>query len=94
MCASGRARARGRGPAAGPPHEDAAEAFVAAVDRGRYRCFVGDQAVTAMAARELGHRRVVVGDMVRLAGDISGAPGRARAHRQGAAADVGPPAVA
>jgi len=58
-----------------PAHEDAAEAFVAAVDRGRYRCFVGDRAVTAMGARELGHRRVVVGDLVRLAGDTSGAPG-------------------
>ncbi|HEX9527888.1 MAG TPA: GTPase RsgA, partial [Streptosporangiaceae bacterium] len=58
-----------------PAHEDAAEAFVAAVDRGRYRCFVGDRAVTAMGARELGHRRVVVGDLVRLSGDISGAPG-------------------
>jgi ribosome biogenesis GTPase len=58
-----------------PAHSDATEAFVAAVDRGRYRCFVGDLAVTAMGARELGHRRVVVGDQVRLAGDISGAPG-------------------
>ena len=58
-----------------PAHEDAAEAFVAAVDRGRYRCFVGDRAVTAMGARELGHRRVVVGDVVRLIGDTSGAPG-------------------
>ncbi len=58
-----------------PAHSDAAEAFVAAVDRGRYRCFVGDRAVTAMGARELGHRRVVVGDLVRLAGDTSGAPG-------------------
>jgi ribosome biogenesis GTPase / thiamine phosphate phosphatase len=58
-----------------PAHSDATQAFVAAVDRGRYRCFVGDLAVTAMGARELGHRRVVVGDQVRLAGDISGAPG-------------------
>jgi ribosome biogenesis GTPase len=58
-----------------PAHESAEEAFVAAVDRGRYRCFVGDRAVTAMAARELGHRRVVVGDQVRLTGDTSGAPG-------------------
>jgi len=57
-----------------PAHADAAEAFVAAVDRGRYRCFAGDRAVTAVAARELGHRRVVVGDMVLLAGDVSGAP--------------------
>ena len=58
-----------------PAHSDAAEAFVAAVDRGRYRCFIGDRAVTAMGARELGHQRIVVGDLVRLAGDTSGAPG-------------------
>jgi ribosome biogenesis GTPase / thiamine phosphate phosphatase len=48
---------------------------VAAVDRGRYRCFVGDRAVTAVAARELGHRRVVVGDRVQLTSDTSGADG-------------------
>ena len=58
-----------------PAHEDAAEAFVVAVDRGRYHCVIGDREVTAMTARELGHRRVVVGDTVSLAGDISGAPG-------------------
>ena len=57
-----------------PAHESADEGFVAAVDRGRYRCYVGDRAVTAVAVRELGHRRVVVGDQVRLTGDTSGAP--------------------
>jgi ribosome biogenesis GTPase / thiamine phosphate phosphatase len=57
-----------------PAHESADEGFVAAVDRGRYRCYVGDRAVTAVAARELGHRRVVVGDQVRLTGDTSGTP--------------------
>lgn len=31
--------------------------------------------ITAMAARELGRKRVVVGDTVALAGDVSGAPG-------------------
>jgi ribosome biogenesis GTPase / thiamine phosphate phosphatase len=36
---------------------------------------VGDRTVTAMTARELGHRGVVVGDRVALAGDTSGAPG-------------------
>jgi ribosome biogenesis GTPase len=36
---------------------------------------IGDREVTAMTARELGHRRVVVGDMVSLAGDTSGAAG-------------------
>jgi ribosome biogenesis GTPase len=48
---------------------------VAAVDRGRYHCVIGDHEVTAMTARELGRRRVVVGDWVSLAGDTSGAPG-------------------
>jgi ribosome biogenesis GTPase / thiamine phosphate phosphatase len=63
-----------------PAHEDAAEAFVAAVDRGRYTCVpsdpaAADQDITAMKARELGRRSVVVGDTVSLAGDVSGAPG-------------------
>jgi ribosome biogenesis GTPase / thiamine phosphate phosphatase len=49
---------------------------VATVDRGRYGCLIGgDQPVTAMKARELGRRSVVVGDRVALAGDVSGAPG-------------------
>ena len=46
-----------------------------AVDRGRYHCVIGDRELTAMTARELGHRRVVVGDMVSLAGDTSGGAG-------------------
>jgi ribosome biogenesis GTPase len=63
-----------------PAHEDAAEAFVAAVDRGRYTCVVeGREAVgeeiTAMKARELGRRSVVVGDTVSLVGDSSGDQG-------------------
>jgi ribosome biogenesis GTPase len=45
------------------------------VDRGRYQCWVGDRAITAMKARELGRGGVVVGDRVSLAGDISGQPG-------------------
>jgi ribosome biogenesis GTPase / thiamine phosphate phosphatase len=48
---------------------------VTGVDRGRYRCWLGDRAVTAMKARELGRRGVVVGDRVQLAGDVSGEPG-------------------
>jgi ribosome biogenesis GTPase / thiamine phosphate phosphatase len=60
-----------------PAHEDAAEAFVAAVDRGRYTCVVEGreapgQEITAMRARELGRRSVVVGDTVSLVGDSSG----------------------
>jgi ribosome biogenesis GTPase / thiamine phosphate phosphatase len=53
---------------------------VTAVDRGRYSCVLAgqeaaDAQVTAMKARELGRRSVVVGDTVSLAGDVSGAPG-------------------
>lgn len=58
-----------------PAHAEAIEAFVTAVDRGRYRCVVGDRVVTAMKARELGRGNIVVGDTVSLAGDVSGAPG-------------------
>ena len=47
-----------------------------AVDRGRYTCFVntpaGGHPVVAVRARELGRRGVVVGDQVRLVGDVSG----------------------
>jgi len=55
---------------------------VVAVDRGRYTCVTADDpttddvaTVTAMRARELGRRSVVVGDRVALVGDTSGAPG-------------------
>jgi ribosome biogenesis GTPase / thiamine phosphate phosphatase len=48
---------------------------VVAVDRGRYTCVVDDGGVTAMRARELGRRSVVVGDRVALVGDTSGTPG-------------------
>jgi ribosome biogenesis GTPase / thiamine phosphate phosphatase len=98
-----------------PAHDDAAEAFVTAVDRGRYTCVLtgpdpaevraggrgtggreagrreagrreagglgagGREArgreVTAMKARELVRGSVVVGDIVSLAGDVSGDPG-------------------
>jgi ribosome biogenesis GTPase / thiamine phosphate phosphatase len=57
-----------------PAHEEATEAFVAAVDRGRYRCWIGDREVTAMKARELGRGGIVVGDIVSLSGDVSGKP--------------------
>ncbi|RAY13410.1 ribosome small subunit-dependent GTPase A [Actinomadura craniellae] len=57
-----------------PAHESAAAGFVTAVDRGRYRCLVDGHQVTAMRARELGRKGVVVGDRVALVGDISGEP--------------------
>ncbi len=58
-----------------PAHEDAIEAFVTGVDRGRYHCWTGERTITAMKARELGRGGVVVGDRVRLAGDVSGQAG-------------------
>jgi ribosome biogenesis GTPase / thiamine phosphate phosphatase len=57
-----------------PAHEEAVTGLVLAVDRGRYRCLVGDRPVTAMRARELGRKGVVVGDQVSLVGDTSGEP--------------------
>jgi ribosome biogenesis GTPase len=48
---------------------------VIAVDRGRYTCVVDDAPLTAMRARELGRKSVVVGDEVNLVGDTTGAPG-------------------
>jgi ribosome biogenesis GTPase len=48
---------------------------VVTVDRGRYTCFIEpDTFVTAMRARELGRRGVVVGDRVQIVGDVSGRP--------------------
>ncbi|WP_229403070.1 ribosome small subunit-dependent GTPase A [Micromonospora okii] len=63
-----------------PRHADAVDGFVIAVDRGRYTCVPPDAdpdtpLVTAMRARELGRKSVVVGDRVGLVGDTSGAAG-------------------
>jgi ribosome biogenesis GTPase / thiamine phosphate phosphatase len=57
-----------------PAHDDAVGGFVLAVDRGRYTCLVDGHRVTAMRAREMGRKSVVVGDRVRLVGDVSGRP--------------------
>jgi ribosome biogenesis GTPase / thiamine phosphate phosphatase len=59
-----------------PKHDDAVEGFVIAVDRGRYTVEMPEGAtVTAMRARELGRKSVVVGDRVALVGDVTGSPG-------------------
>ncbi|MFF5175458.1 ribosome small subunit-dependent GTPase A [Micromonospora sp. NPDC000089] len=63
-----------------PRHADAVDGFVIAVDRGRYTCVrpdsgPDDPTITAMRARELGRKSVVVGDRVGLVGDTSGAEG-------------------
>ncbi|USQ77151.1 ribosome small subunit-dependent GTPase A [Ornithinimicrobium cryptoxanthini] len=57
-----------------PAHKDAQEALVTAVDRGRYTTRLDGRPVTAMRARELGRKSIVVGDHVGLVGDISGGP--------------------
>lgn len=59
-----------------PAHEDAEEALVIGVDRGRYTTRIDDREVTAMRARELGRKSIVVGDRVGLVGDSAGGPDR------------------
>ena len=48
---------------------------VLTIDRGRYRLVVEGTDVTAAKARALGRKSVIVGDLVRLDGDITGTPG-------------------
>jgi ribosome biogenesis GTPase len=55
-----------------PTHENAIDATVIAVDRGRYTVQTADAVVTAVKARELGRRGLVVGDFVGVVGDVSG----------------------
>ncbi len=55
-----------------PAHDEATPAYVLAVDRGRFTCEVDGREVTAVRARELGRKSVVVGDHVALVGDVSG----------------------
>ncbi|MGZ4444067.1 MAG: ribosome small subunit-dependent GTPase A [Nocardioidaceae bacterium] len=62
-----------------PSYDDAVTARVVTVDRGRLTCLledgVEDRVVTAMKSRPLGRKAVVVGDQVRLVGDVSGDEG-------------------
>ena len=58
-----------------PTHDDAVVGVVVAVDRGRMSCLVDGVAVTAMKSRPLGRKGVVVGDQVRIVGDVSGRDG-------------------
>ena len=66
-----------------PAHEDAVPGFVTGVDRGRYAVLLAagvagkkapERIITAMRARELGRKSVVVGDEVALVGDTAGGP--------------------
>ena len=59
-----------------PSHDGAIYALVTTVDRGRTTCITDDAViVTAMKARELGPKSVVVGDRVKVVGDVSGTEG-------------------
>lgn len=61
-----------------PTYDDAVLAVVVAVDRGRLTCRLAEPPhtrVMAMKSRPLGRKGVVVGDRVRLVGDVTGADG-------------------
>lgn len=62
-----------------PDYSTAQTATIIEVDRGRVKCLVegpdGKKVITAMKARELGKKSVVVGDLVSIVGDISGDEG-------------------
>ncbi|MGH3446939.1 MAG: ribosome small subunit-dependent GTPase A [Nocardioidaceae bacterium] len=64
-----------------PAYDDAVPGLVITVDRGRYTVRVSPEGgvasrtVTAMKSRPLGRQGVVVGDRVRLVGDVTGDAG-------------------
>jgi ribosome biogenesis GTPase len=58
-----------------PSYDDAVDGTVVTVDRGRFTLLVGGRTVLAMKARPLGRKGVVVGDRVRVVGDVTGADG-------------------
>ena len=58
-----------------PTHDDALDGLVVTVDRGRFTLLVDGRSVYAMKARPLGRKGVVVGDRVRVVGDVSGDDG-------------------
>lgn len=58
-----------------PSHRDAVAGFVTAVSRGRYQVEIEGHTLTAVTARELGRAGIVVGDRVRVVGDLSGNQG-------------------
>lgn len=58
-----------------PTYDDAVDGVVVTVDRGRFTLLVDGAAVWAVKARPLGRKGVVVGDRVRVVGDVSGSDG-------------------
>ncbi len=57
-----------------PTYDDAVDGFVVTVDRGRLTLQIEGRTVMAVKARPLGRKGVVVGDRVRVVGDVSGTP--------------------
>ena len=62
-----------------PDYSKAKTATIIEVDRGRVQCLITEDknsvVITAMKARELGKKSVVVGDLVSIVGDTSGSEG-------------------
>lgn len=58
-----------------PSYADAPVGMVIGVDRGRYDVVLGNTRIKASRARELRNTAIVVGDRVRLTGDLSGVDG-------------------
>ncbi|MDR7251250.1 ribosome biogenesis GTPase [Nocardioides sp. BE266] len=58
-----------------PTYDDAVDARVVTVDRGRFTLLLEGRRVMAMKSRPLGRKGVVVGDHVRVVGDTSGDDG-------------------
>ena len=58
-----------------PRYDDAVDGVVTTVDRGRFTLQVDGVTVWAVKARPLGRKGVVVGDRVRVVGDVSGDEG-------------------
>ena len=58
-----------------PSYDDAVPGRVLTVDRGRFTLLVDGRVVMAMKSRPLGRKGVVVGDRVRVVGDVTGDDG-------------------
>lgn len=58
-----------------PSYPDAVPGQVVRVDRGRFTVALPETEIWAVKARPLGRKGVVVGDLVRVVGDVSGASG-------------------
>jgi ribosome biogenesis GTPase / thiamine phosphate phosphatase len=57
-----------------PSYDQAVDGTVVTVDRGRLTLLIEGRTVMAVKARPLGRKGVVVGDRVRVVGDVSGTP--------------------